>query len=365
MPSLNELHDFVENQIGTFERGKWDYIGLAQLYPTLEVLGQLAPRKTPISNYEQTVMYQKRTTPTLRGAKPGDAVSPGQKQSAVKRKIKVVKLIDDIGWTKDQDTLQGKSDEHINRQIQMDLVQWDLHFWEGLENRVLQMPANIIPDDDEEMFGFPAWITDNSGQTDLFDLDGGDDPTWTGSGTGRPGGLSVADYPGFTNPVGVFNQVADDDFFKMFELFLLQRKLMGAVPNPRLLPDTPNDVCYVQVPLHVAITSYLTAGNENVGMDAGRYRGQPTYKNIPIVVWHALGHPDSPVRVATPRGYIIDWNSFEYGVVPEYDRKITGPEPINLVPSSQYVVAEHWHQLNCLRPDRNLFFRSSNTAFNP
>lgn len=361
MPNLTDLHDIVETQIGTFKKGVWDYIGLAQLYPTLEVLAQLVPRKTPISNYEQTILYQTRTETTGHGAKPGDPVQPTQKKNALKRKIKAVKYVDSIGWTTDMDTLQGKSDEHIVRQIQMDLVDFDLHHWQDLEHGMLKKPTTITPDDDDPYYGLPAYVTDNSGQTDLFDLDGGDDPY----ATGRPGGISVTDHPNFTNPVGVFGTVADDDFFKMFELFLLQRKLMGAVPNPRLLPDTPNDVCYVQVPLHTAITAYLNASNENVGMDAGRYRGNPMYKNIPIAVWHALGHPDSPVRVSTCRGYIIDWNSFEYGVQPEFDRKVDGPKDLPLVPSGVYMTSELWHQVACMRPDRNLFFRSSTASLQP
>jgi hypothetical protein len=147
------------------------------------------------------------------------------------------------------------------------------------------------------------------------------------------------------------------------ELFLINRKLMGAVPNPRLLPDTPNDVCYVQTPVHTAVTAYLDAANENVGMDAGRYRGQPTYKGIPIVVWHALGHDDSPVKVSTCRGYVIDWNSMEYGVQPGYDRKIEGPQPKPLHPSTVYVTSELWHQLVCKRPDRNMLFTSDADQF--
>lgn len=361
MPSLSALSDFVELQIGTFVKGKWDYIALAQLYPELEVIGQLVPRKMPISNYESTITYATRTETSGHGAKPGDPIQPVQKKNALTRKVKAVKYVDSIGWTQDQDTLQGKSDEHIVRQIQMDLVDFDLHYWQDLEHMMLKKPVNIIPDDDETIFGFPAWITADSDIATLFELTGGDDPYTAG----RPGGITVSAQPNFTNPVGDFDTVSDDGFFKMFELFFLQRKLMGAVPNPRLLPDTPNDVCYVQVPLHTAITSYLMASNENVGMDAGRYRGQPTYKGVPIVVWHALGHPDSPVQVSTCRGYIIDWNSFQYGVQPEYDRKIEGPKELPLVPSGVYVTSELWHQLTCIRPDRNLFFTSDNAALQP
>jgi hypothetical protein len=366
MPSLSELSDFVELNIGTFEKGKWDFIGLAQLYPELEVLGQLVPRKTDISNYEQTVVYQTETETSGHGAKPGDPVSPVNKKNALKRKIKAVKYVDSIGWTLDQDTLQGKSDEHIVKQIQMDLVDFDLHWWQDLEHMMLRLPDNIVPADDETLFGLPAWITDDANiADDTFELYGGDNPTWSGSGTGRPGSIAVADQPKYTNPVAKFSVVSDDNLFDFVESFLMQRKLMGAVPNPRLLPDTPNDVWYTQLPLHNAIKRYLQASNENVGLDAGRYKGQPNYKGIPIMVWHALGHPDSPVRSASCESYILDWNSFAYGVQPEYDRKIEGPKDLPLVPSGKYITSEVWHQLKCDRPDRNLKLVSDTTSLQP
>lgn len=362
MPSLSGLSDFVTQNIGAFEKGKWDYVGLAQLYPQLECLGQLVPRKRTQDNYESTIVYQTETDTSGHGAKPGDPVQPINKKKSIRRKVKMVKYVDSIGWTLDQDSLQGKSDEHIIKQIQMDLVDFDLHWWQDLEHMLLRLADNIIPADDETMFGFPAWITDDSSlSVDGFNLYGGDDPY----GGGRPGGIAVAAQPKFTNPVGQFSTVSDESFFNMLETFFLQRKLMGAVPNPRLLPDTPNDVAYVQLKLHTAITRYLNASNENIGMDAGRYRGNPMYKTAPIAVWHALGHPDSPVAPTTCQGYVIDWNSVNYSVQPEFDRKIEGPKDMPLVPSGKYITSEVWHQLTCDRPDRNLFFKSSTPSLQP
>lgn len=362
VPSLSALNDFVELNIGSFVKGKWDYIGLAQLYPSLEVLGQLVPRKQSATNYESTIVYQTETDTSGHGAKPGDAVQPINKKNALRRKVKLVKYVDSIGWTLDQDTLQGKSDEHIVKQIQMDLVDFDLHWWQDLEHMMLRLPDNIIPADDETLFGFPAWVTDNAGQTaGTFQLYGGDDP-YSG---GRPGGITVAAQSKFTNPVADYQTISDDDFFDKLETFLMQRKLMGAVPNPRMLPDTSNDVCYVQMPTHRAVQRYMQASNQDTGVDAGRYRGAPSYKGIPITTWHALGHPDSPVAPTTGSGYVIDWNSFEYSVQPEYDRKIEGPKDLPLVPSGKYITSECWHQLVCLRPDRNLKLTTATASLQP
>jgi len=362
MPSLNSIADHVALNIGTFEKGKWDYIGLAQLYPTLEVLGQLVPRKEDATNYKSTIVYQTRTETSGHGAKPGDPVQPVNKTKALKREVKLVKYVDSVGWTLDMDTLQGKSDEHIVKQIAMDLVDFDLHFWQDLEHMLLQMPDNIVPEDDETMYGLPAWITEKTGiGTNEFDLYGGDDPY----NAGRPGSISVSDHSGYTNPTFAFQAISDDDFFDKLEKFYLQRKLMGAVPNPRLLPDTPNDVIYVQLPVHNGVTRYLTASNENIGMDAGRYRGNPTYKGIPIALWHAMGHPDSPVADSDCKVRCIDWNSFKYRVQPEFDRKIEGPLDMPLVPGGKYVTSQLWHQLTCDRPDRNALGVSDTTSLQP
>lgn len=362
MPSLANLNDFVANNIGTFKKGVWDYIGLAQIYPQLEVLGQLVPRKETQNNIEATVMYQTESESSGAPANPGDPVQPQNNKNALRRKVKMVKWLDSRGWTLDQDSLLGKSDEHINKQIQMDLVEFDLHWWQDLENMMLRIPDNILPADNETLFGVPAYVTDDANiAADTFELYGGDDP-YSG---GRPGSISVAQHPKYTNPVAKFSVISDDNFFDFVEKFLLQRKLMGAVPNPRLLPDTPNDVLYTQLKVHNAITRYFAASNENIGMDAGRYRGMPTYKGIPIVVWHALGHPDSPVAPSTCECYLLDWNSFRYTVHSEYDRKVEGPNEIPLVPGGRYVTSEVWHQLVCDRPDRNLKMVSDTPSLQP
>ncbi len=366
MPSLSALADSVALQIGAFEKGKWDFVGLAQLYPTLEALAQLVPRKQPQTNYEATIAYATRTETSGHGATPGDPVAPLNKKNALVRKVKLVKYVDSIGWTLDQDTLQGKSDEHIVRQIQMDLVDFDLHWWQDLEHMLLRQPANIIPEDDETLFGFPSYVTDDGNiSADSFELTGGDDPTWTGTGSGRPGGITVSAQPNYTNPVANYSTISDDNFFNFLEQFLLLRKLLGAVPNPRLLPDTPNDVCYTQLPTQQQIQIYMQASNDNTGLNAGRYRGLPSYKNIPFAVWHALGHPDSPVAPTTGQAYLIDWNSFAYNVQPEYDRKIEGPKDLPLVPSGKYITSEVWHQLTCDRPDRNLKLLTDTSTLQP
>ena len=361
MPSLSDLNDFVELNIGTFRKGVWDYIGLAQLYPTLEALAQLVPRKQSASNYEATIVYQTETDSGGHGAKPGDPVQPTNKKNALRRKIKLVKYVDSIGWTLDQDTLQGKSDEYIVKQIQMDLVDFDLHFWQDLEHMLLRIPDNIIPADDETMFGFPAWVTAANGGDADFALYGGDDP-YSG---GRPGGISIATQPKYTNPTAAFSSISDDDFFDKLETFLIHRKLMGAVANPRLLPDTPNDVAYTNSAIERGCQRYMQASNQDTGMDAGRYRGKPMYKNVPIVTWHASSHPDSPVADTTGVVRVIDWNSFEYIVQPEYDRKISSVLDMPLVPSGKYITSELWHQLACNRPDRNFHMSTATPALQP
>lgn len=362
MPSLNTLADHVALNIGTFERGKWDYIMLAQLYPTLEALAQLVPRKQAADNYKTTVSFQDETDSPYRGATAGTPVTPGQTQKSLTRTVRLVKNLGEIGWVLDEDKLKGKSDEHIVKQIQMDMVEFDLHWWQDLENSLLNAPGTLTHVDSNPLFGFPAWISDDDDiSDDSFNLYGGDDP-FVG---GRPGSISVDDYRKFTNPVAKFTAVSDYSFFRFVERFLTHRKLMGAVPNPRLLPDTPNDVCYVQYPLHEEITAYLQASNQDTGVNAGRYRGNPAYKSVPFVVWHALGHPDSPVAPTTCQAYLIDWNSFKYSVHPEYDRKIDGPTDVNLVPDGVYMTCQTYHQVTCDRPDRNCKFVSDTADLQP
>jgi hypothetical protein len=307
-----------------------------------------------------TITYQTRTEPTIHGSLIGEVVTPTSTSKSITRKIKLVKTLDTKGWTEDMETLQGKNDEHIVKQIQMDLVEFDLQWWEFLEQSLLRTPASTDPSDDEPMFGFDAWVTaKTSPSNNEFDLYGGKDPY----NTGRPGNISIATESEYTNPYAKFQAASDNDLFDKFEEFLSRRKLMPVVPNPGLIPDTPNDVGYFNLQVIKAVQRYLTAGNENIGMDAGRYRGASTYKEIPLIHWHASDQSNSPVKETGCIGRVIDWNSFRYSVEPSYDRRIKGPTDVNLAPSSVYVTSETWHQIVCDRPDRNLYLESDTAEY--
>lgn len=363
MPSLRTLQDFLAVNIGQFERGKWDYVALSQLYPKLECLAQLVPRKETQDNLECTVAYQTETESTGHGAKPGDPIQPGQDADIITRKVKMVKYVDSKGWVLDTDALLGKPMDHIIRTLQKDLVAFDLHWWQDLEHMMLNTADNAVPADDENPFGiYGGWITDDASLTaNGFVLNGGDDPY----ASGWPGGILKANHPKYPNSAAFFDNVSDSDLFDKIEYFLQHRKLMAVVPNPGLLPDTPSDVFYGQSPLIRKIQQFLRASNTDSGTDAGRYRGASSYKDVPFVLWHALGHPDSPVRVATCKGLLVDWNSFHYYVHSQYDRKIEGPKEMPYVPGGRYIQSEVWHQITCDRPDRNCVFSSDNAALQP
>lgn len=355
--NFNDISNLIQLNIGHFERGRWDYINLLQLYPKYEFIAQLVPRKTPAENKEATVLYQRRTETTGRPAKIADTIQPVNQATSVRKKISLVKWVDSRGWTEDMDALLGKPIDHIEKSIQLELLDLDYHYWEDKEHNLLRMPANLNDDDDNVPFGIPAWVTGNPGVTG-FDMHGGLDPY----PAGRPGGISVAQEPFFTNAVGKFATVSDGDLFDKLETFSKRRKLSGVVPNPRLIPDTPSDVIYTNIPIHNAIQRYLTASNEMIGMDVGRYRGEPTFKGTPITVWHAADSPDSPVRddVGTLRW--LDWNSFEYSVQPGYDRRMSPVKDMPYVPSGVYVTLEDWSNICCHRPDRNLLMTSDSPS---
>lgn len=363
MPNLRSFNDYLALNIGEFRHGVWDYVGLSQLYPKLEVLGQLVPRKENQDNLECTVTYQTETDTSGHGAKPGDPIQPAQNSDIITRKVKMVKYVDSTSWVKDIDALLGKPQEHIMKTLQKDLVRFDLHFWQDLEHMMLKTATNAVPADDETIFGlYTGWITDDDSLTSNgFVLNGGDDPY----ATGWPGGILKASYPKYPNSAAYFDNISDTDFFSKLDEFYEHRKLMPAVPNPGLLPDTPNDVLYCQFPVINAVRNYLRASNSESGMDAGRYRGASTFKGVPFVLWHALGHPDSPVASSTCKVLAVDWNSFHYYVNGQYDRKIEGPLDMPYVPGGKYIQSELWHQLVCDRPDRNCVLTSGNTSLQP
>jgi hypothetical protein len=151
----------------------------------------------------------------------------------------------------------------------------------------------------DQLRGMPYWVTDHSGiaVTDGVLMNGGDDPT--GFTTVGAGGILKAAEARWPNAVAKFAKVNDDDFFDKISQFLNRVRTMAVVPNPGVFPTYRPRVGYVQEPMKRALERYFTASNENIGDDAGVYRGASHFRSVPFTIWHAMSDPASPVRPTT------------------------------------------------------------------
>lgn len=360
MPVVKDLADHLTVTLSTFEKNKYDLVGLAQKYPDYEVMKQQIQgrrvhrdmsheyttelRIDKPSSYEQTYVNHPLQTGT-------DKLFRDVKSSMTESRVSTT-------FNNKERVFQGASTEKIIDIIQARLVAMDQDYWEGLEEEFFTFDGAAFP---PKLNGVTAWVTNSSTITD-FDPNGGDDPSGISGGIG---GITAAQEPKWPNAYGEFAAISQDDFFDVITKFLNRAKTKHVVPHPALVSEMPNRVLYTQEPIQRAIERYLAASNQNTGKDAGAYRGSPMYGEIPITIWHVMSSPDSPVRPAKGTCMLIDWETFHYVVHSQLDRKMHGPELLPNIPG-QFVVAEETaHLLHCTRRDRNLRLETDTVSLQP
>ncbi len=362
MPAVSTIADHVTAILPTVDRGKWDSVGLAQALPKLEVVKQLLPKA------DRTIMSDVYESELEIGAPSSyeHSYATHPLETATHKLLRyiqtpLVKVRTSMTWSEDEKELQGKTMEKKLDVIQVRMAKWKRDKWEGLEYDVLRFPTSTsqFPDQIRGVKGY--WITPNSGVT-TFSQYGGLDPV---GHTGGKGGIPVATEPLFTNAVGKFAQVTQDDFFDKVDQFLNNVKMLAYVSHPCATPETPSRIGYVIDPIKRAIGRYLSESNENIGNDAGAYRDACFYRSVPFDIWHALSDPQSPVQATVGELMLVDWNSFDLKVHAAFDQKITGPVELPNVPGQNVLSDQTYWALHCRRPDRNLYMTTATTELQP
>ncbi len=367
MAKLSSLHDFVQNTLATYERNKYDSVGIAQLYPELEVVKQFVTGKKALRD-----MSDRIKTALEIGAPSSYEHSytnhPAQTSAPkLTRWIEtpMVKVRTKMTYSNDEKELQGASETKLIDVVQQRMVKFQRDYWEGLEHDFLSAPSG--PDQHpDQLRGLKYWVTAKSGQTSGVDMNGGDDPAGFSAGAG---GLTKAQEPRWPNATGVFAKVTQDDYFDKIDRFLNDVYMQAIVPHPSVAPEVPSRVIYVQEPVKRAVGRVLTASNEDVGVDLGVYKDANVYRSMPVTIWHALSKPGSPVKSFGQSGVgvsmLVDWNAFMYQLITGYDRKRTGPHELPDIPGQYVLYEESWMALHCVRRDRNLRLQTSTAELIP
>lgn len=365
MPAIGKIADMVTLVLPTFERGKYDAVGIAQLYPDYEVVKQFisARRKTMTTSTTLDTTLEIGAPTSYEHSYSNHPAQTAAHKLARRIATPLVKTRTSMTFSEDEKELQGTDVERLMDIVQMRTTKFDRDHWEGLEHDFLSTPTSTdqFPD---QLRGVTYWNTTKSGQTaDTLDMHGGDEPT--NFTTVGKGGLLKSVEPQWANATAVFAKISQDDFFDKISQFLNRVKMAAVVPNPSVASDVPARVLYVQEPVKRAVERYFAVSNENMGTDAGTYRDANYYRSIPITIWHAMSSPDSPVRPSTCQVRLIDWNSYMYVVNSAFDRKTTGPLMLPNVPGQMVVYQESWHALHNTRIDRNLVMTSTTTELQP
>lgn len=364
MPKLSQIVDILTATLPTFELGKYDAVGIAQLYPDYEYVKQMIQgmRKKEDTSYEIDRSLEIGAPSSYEHTYTNHAAETATHKQLRRISTPLVKVRTSCTFSEDEKALQGKSPTQIVNVVQARLTKWRRDLIEGIEHDFLSSPTG--PDQHpDQLRGLGYWLTSKSGLTaGALEMNGGDDPTGHSAGAG---GLTKAQEARWPNAVCDFAKISDDDFFDKVSQFLNRVRTMAVVPNPSQVSEVPSRIMYTIEPIKRAVERYMTANNENVGDDAGVYRGASYFRGIPIAIWHALSDPASPVQATTGVVKLVDWNSFEYIVHSEFDQKITGPTELPNVPGQKVLYNEMWHALHCNRRDRNMEMTTDTAELQP
>jgi hypothetical protein len=186
------------------------------------------------------------------------------------------------------------------------------------------------------------WI--QMGSVTAFGFNGSDPAGWAAG----LGGLSRATYTGLKNGTGRFTVMDDGDLFPLWEKAKRHCHFIGAIDYKRLVDGMPDHVYYTGDANITEYQTYLTLANDNLKVDAGRYRGMSQFKGSPVCWVDALD------AVAARPIYGINWKSFEYVELPGYGMKRNRPMPVGAHQEHVWRVVNNWiGQTICYDPRSN------------
>lgn len=205
--------------------------------------------------------------------------------------------------------------------------------------------------------GFPYWLVQSP--TAAFGFNGGTPLNYS-----DVAGVDTTMYPEFKNGTFTYNSIANGDFLKKCSEAL--NKCDFETPHPNDGENTPERKYGMSssfTPWH-DYQDVLYASNDNIGSDAGKYRGIPTntvgmqyFMGVPWSWVAALGDPNSPAYDSNDPVYGINWDTFlvkTYGDL-FMDRK----EPIRLDQAHNTIVTwmDTGYQICCRSRRQNFVAR--------
>lgn len=195
---------------------------------------------------------------------------------------------------------------------------------EGMEDAM--WTAGVYGASPASFNGIPSFLVKSS--TAAAGFNGGAPSGWT-NGIDL---ISPTTYPQYKNGTATFLSINDGDLLPSLEILNRITYFQSPISYASIVDGMPQYVNYTCQSNIVAYSSYLTAANDNMESDAGRYRGSKLFGGNPWVWVPKLdADTDKPL-------YGVDWSACEFVFLDDWDIKRQSPIPVGSHQEHAWVV---------------------------
>lgn len=328
--SLNLQHYTVVSRF--FQRAKMAIRGGPQLQEQLQV------RNT--GTFQKTGLYARHTSKVV---DHGATVTVPWSASVVH-------------WTYDveEDAFQSGPETTL-RTIRMRMHAMYNDYFEGLEYELWGSGADPTAKP-APCYGLLDWI--QKGSTDAFGFNGGD-PAAFSNGIGN---ISVNNVPNWSNGTFRYTQISQNDLMDKLAEACAKCYFEPVHSYEEIVGGKPKYVLYTTYPVLEGFQKALTASNDNLQIDLGKFRGRVLFKGHPVEWVPALTEDASPVQDPTNPIIGIDWSTIDLFHKEGKDKYML---PV-VIPEEQPTVRRHymrsWYNTMCHDRRRNFIGHNQTLA---
>ena len=176
-------------------------------------------------------------------------------------------------------------------------------FFAGMETLVWTAP-NSVSQNPRPLSGIPFWLQKSA--TTGFN---GGDPTGFPAGAG---GISVANYPNWSNYTAAYSQVSRDDAVEKIINAMDFCYFEAPVDFAQLAGGQPDWGLYTTHPFLATCRKILQSQNDDLGDDVAAHSGKVYIRGTPVDWVPALNNSQSPAYDSSNPVYGVNWRTFEY-----------------------------------------------------
>lgn len=356
--NINQLTDYV-NLTRSYElqKGGWtSFVADLPEYPLYS--GAMVPRTTLKASDPVVWTLQIARPSSFEVSGANHPVQFTNYEDTVRIQVNWAKVRTKVMWTKEEQELQGGTEEQLLSIVKKKKVTHDFEMVQGLEHKLAGdgTAGGAFTD----VQGLDAWlpVSDYStyATTPALQLNGGVDVQFSGLGT------TVAATPRWGHARAGFDAVSDDDLFDKLDEFFVRRKVFVPEGTTQIDGGMPKNVIFVQNAVQRAWARLQTVSNDNLQDDLGRWRTNIFFMGIPVVYLPVISEGDS---AETPADYgliyCLDLTTWHFVVHSSFNFTLSPPTPDDNVPDTIKMWRTAYLQLICSNRERNLALTTTNT----